>query len=63
MREEIEILEHEADLRALSQNGPLRQLVKHRAALAVSDQLTVDAYRPGVHLLQMVQYAQQRRLT
>src|SRR5882757_4431698 len=62
MPEEVEVLEHESDLRPLMQDLPLPQLIELVAAPPVPDQPPVDPDQPLVHLLQMVDRPQKRRL-
>ncbi|BDZ59226.1 hypothetical protein GCM10025872_28830 [Barrientosiimonas endolithica] len=62
MREEVEVLEDEPDLRALPSHLALGQLVQVVAGAAVADELAVDPDQPAVDLLQVIDRAQQGRL-
>ncbi|MNY68313.1 hypothetical protein D3C86_2060550 [compost metagenome] len=62
MREEIEILEHHADVAAVLQNILLLQFIERVALLAVADEIAVDRDEAIVDPLQMVDGTQQRRL-
>src|SRR5581483_6862723 len=62
VREEVEALEHHADLRPAAADLALAQLVELVAVLAVADQLTVDVEAPRVDLLEVVDAAQEGRL-
>ena len=62
VREEIEVLEDEADPGPLVQDLPLPQFVQLAALQPVADRLAVDLDQPAVDLLQMVEGPQQRRL-
>jgi hypothetical protein len=59
VREEVEGLEDEADVRPLLEDLALGQLVEPVAVLAVPDQLAVDPDVPAVDLLEVVDGAQQ----
>ena len=62
VREEVEVLEDEADVGPLAQHLPLAQLVQPIAGPAVADESAVDADQAPVRLLQLVDDAQQGRL-
>src|SRR4051794_13352059 len=62
MGEEVEALEDHADLRPLARDFLLLKLVELVALASVTDELAVDVQLSGVHLLQMVDAAKERRL-
>ena len=62
MREEVEALEHEADVATLLGNGRFLVLDELAVVLAIADQLAVDLHHAAVDLLEMVDAAQERRL-
>ena len=62
VREQVEALEHHADVLALEGDFLLPQLVQLVATLPVPDEHAVDVQPPGVDLLEVVDAAQQRRL-
>ena len=57
--EEVEVLEHHADVAALLRGVLLAHLVQHAVAIVIADQLAVDVEAAGVDLLQVVHAAQQ----
>ncbi|EMF03274.1 hypothetical protein F518_22560 [Serratia marcescens VGH107] len=61
VREQVEVLEHVADVDALPENGLFLQLVQPVALAAVTDVVAVDADKALVHALQVVDRPQQRR--
>jgi len=63
VREQVEPLEDHADLATLRGDGLPRQMVKPAGALLVAQQLAVDPDAAAVDSLQLVDAAQERRLT
>ena len=59
MREQVEVLEHHADLRTLPRDLALAQLVDLVARLAVAHELAVDPQSSGVDLLEVVDAPQE----
>src|SRR5205814_226879 len=62
VREQVEALEHHADLRALARDLGLAQLVELVALLAIADERAVHVEPPRVDLLKVVDTAQEGRL-
>ena len=62
VREQVEVLEHHADVAALLGGVTGRHLVQLVAPLAVADQIAVDIQPARIDLLEMVDAAQERRL-
>ncbi len=62
MREQVEVLEHHADIDALAQHLALLQLVEKLTLPPIADELAVERDDAAVEPLEVVDRAQQRRL-
>jgi hypothetical protein len=62
VREQVEALEHHADVPPLPRDLAVLELVQLVALLAVADQMPVDVQPPGVDLLKMVDAPEKRGL-
>ena len=63
MRKQVEVLEHESDVRTLFQDLAVTQFVESISLAPVSDQLSVDPYGSAVDFFEVIEGPQQGGLT